>query len=172
MRTNARSLPTLYSALFLAASAAAVSCCGNRSLNGTPPPPTAGPNNVTVIVTYDEKTNTQTWWSSQWLFDKKKPIELKESSHDTLSWVAANGEAFEVEAKWTPKRPFDKDPEHDPISKKILRSGPPSTGSHVITPEGRCKDREAQCYEYTAWLWLDADGKKKVKIDPRIVVMP
>ena len=180
MRTNERSLSALASALLLAASAAAVSGCANRSLDATPPKPTVGPNNVTVIVDYDKATNTQTWYSSQGLPDpdKTKPVELSESNKDTVAWFPG-GDAFkiEIEPVWDPKRPFDKDPEPDPTSKKVLKSGPPRGGSAKHGEGKECTDHTntivSQCYKYKAWLWFHDQGKDDHReIDPRIVIMP
>jgi len=169
MRTNARSLSTLASALFLAASAAVVSGCGKSEEK---PPVVRAPNNVAVTVTYDKNTHRQTWSSSQGLPDKA--VALSESNKDTVSWSPA-GDAVKIEVVFDPKRPFDKDPEPDPNSKKVLKSGPPSTGSAKHGAGKDCKDHngnDRQCYEYTALLWLDVDGKDKVTVDPRIEVMP
>jgi hypothetical protein len=171
MKTNARPLPATAAALFLAASTAIVTGCGNQKPDGAPPV-VRGPNHVTVIVNYEKRTDTQTWYSSQGLPDKA--VELSESGGDTVAWFPG-GDAVKIEVVWDPKRPFDKDPEPDPNSKKILKSGPPSRGSSKHGAGKDCKshaNKDAQCYEYKAWLWLDADGKDKVKVDPRIVIHP
>ena len=168
MRTHARSLSALASALFLAASAAVVSGCGKPEEK---PPVVRAPNNVAVTVTYDKNTHRQTWSSSQGLPDKA--VALSESNKDTVSWSPA-GDAVKIEVVFDPKRPFDKNPEPDPTDKKVLKSGPPSKGSAKPGAGKDCKghqNKDAQCYEYKAWLWLDADGKNKVPVDPIIEVM-
>jgi hypothetical protein len=167
MRTNARSLPALASALLLAASGATVSCCcaGKVPIDGAKG---FTSNPAIVIVSYDAETG------KAWMSETDKNLELWEPN-DIVKWISAYGTVHIVPDGWKPKLPFRNHPAPDPADKKVLRGGPPSSGSgtHGGIP---CMDHtgkiKAQCYDYTAWLWLDADGKEKVKIDPRIVVMP
>ena len=89
--------------------------------------------------------------------------------------MVPGGDAVKIEVVFDAKKPFDKDPEPDPTNKKVLKSGPPSKGSASHGAGQDCKDhqdKDAQCYVYNAWLWLDDAGKDKVKVDPRIIIHP
>lgn len=147
MRTNACSL-SAPAAVLLAASAALVSGCTCRA-----PAQFVFRDPITVyaVIEYDGKTATMK--TSQG-FEDKKLIRLSEKFHDTVHWLSASGEVHII--KWTPRRPFDKDPMHD---KKVLKSGPPS------------KETAKQTFRYEAELWLDPDGHTKVPIDPIIEIM-
>jgi hypothetical protein len=165
MRTNARSLPGLAAALLLAASAATVSSCCCRKVEAPPPVVVRDPITVFAAVEYDGHKATMT--TSQGLPDKL--VRLSEQFHDTVHWLSASGEIHIV--KWAQKRPFDKDPVHE---NKVLKSGHPSAGS---AKEGglKCKDNEGnerQCYDYVIELELPDAEHTRVKIDPRIEIMP
>jgi hypothetical protein len=161
MRMNARSISALASALLLAAAAAAVSGCGKPESDVH-----RLPNTISVTLTYDKTTGKASMSGTD------KSVELSEKFHDIVKWHSPDGEIHIV--KWTPSMPFDKDPEPDPTNKKVLKSGPPKTGSHNQGGT-HCKDHanhDAQCYEYEAELWLNPpDENKHVPIDPIIVVM-
>ena len=155
MRTNARSLSTLASALLLAASTAIVPSCAK-------PESHRPPKTVKVTVTYDQVAGKASM--------SDKTVDLSEQSQDIVTWSSASGEIHIV--KWKPNKPFDKDPEPDPTDKKVLKSGPPKKGSHTQGGEP-CKDSANQCYEYEAELWLNPpDENKHVPIDPIIRIMP
>jgi hypothetical protein len=149
MRTNARSLQAAAATLLLAASAATVSGCGNKKFDG-PPAVFRNPINVVAVVTYNGKTTKMT--TSQSLPDPKM-VQLREGSLDTVQWLSPSGEVHIV--KWTPKRPFDKDPVYED---GVLKSGPPSKGSHWQ------KD-----FKYEAELWVT--NGPHVPIDPIIEIM-
>jgi hypothetical protein len=148
MRTNTCSLPAA-TALLLAASAALVSGCTCRA-----PAQFVFRDPITVyaVIEYDGKTATMK--TSQG-FEDKKLIRISEKFHDTIHWLSASGEVHIV--KWTPTRPFENDPTHE---NKVLKSGHPAPGTHV-----------QRHFAYEAELWLDPDGKNRVKIDPSIEVM-
>ena len=142
MRTNARSFSALVSALFLAASAAAVSGCGK------PEAPAAHPGLCrqakVVIVTYDAATGKALMSPSD------KTIQLSFRNKDYVQWVSPDGLVY-VD-KWTPESPFDSLPKHE---KKVLKSGPP---------------KKTGVFSYEARLVLFSDGTEH-PIDPIIEVM-
>jgi len=151
MRTNACSLSA--AALLLAASAATVSGCCCRNAGAPTQVVFRDPITVYAIVEYDGKTATMK--TSQG-FEDKKLVRLSEKYHDTVHWLSASGEVHIV--KWTPKRPFDKDPAHE---NKVLKSGHPSPESHL-----------QRHFTYEAELWLDLEGKNRVPLDPHIEIIP
>jgi|NGEPerStandDraft_6_1074524.scaffolds.fasta_scaffold49667_2 hypothetical protein len=143
MRTNARSLPALASALLLAASAAAVSGCAKPEAK--PPQLTAG-NVVTVVVVYDQGPPA----TAVMLDMGPDKTSTLYKDKDRIQWVSPDGVVHVTFGDL----PFDGPPKHE---KKVLKSG-------IAKKTGQ--------FPYTAELWLDAEGKDKVKIDPRIVIMP
>lgn len=144
MRTNARSLPAAAAALFLAASAAAVSGCGKPE--AAPAPPGLCRQAKIVIVTYDAAKATMS------LSDKT--IQLSIKNGDFVQWVSPDGLVY-VD-KWSPGLPFDSPPKHE---KKVLKSLPPKKGT------------AGQGFDYTAELALNPDGTTRVPIDPRIEIL-
>lgn len=144
MRTHARSLSALASALLLAASAVVILGCSNpKDLNKAP-----CRQAHTVIVTYEPGPPPTASMRGE---DKKLKISL--SNKDFVEWVSPDG-IVHVEG-WTPDLPFDSPPKHD---KKVLRSGSAKkTGS----------------FEYKAklCLWNDPDCTSPIRIDPIIEVM-
>ena len=145
MRTNPRSLPAAVSVLTLAASALALSGCATPNDHG-------GlrrhcPTTI-VIVTYDQGTGKAT------MSESDKTVQLSEKSKDTVQWLSPDGVVYVTFLK---ESPFDSPPKHE---KKVLKSGPPKKGA------------AGHFFDYEAELWLDPDGKNRVKIDPRIEVLP
>jgi hypothetical protein len=161
MRTNARPLPALAAALFLAASAAAVSGCSCSTALDLPRPP----KTVNAFVTWDGTKTELTHFPS---LPDQKLAQLSESKRDTITWCSPHGQVHIV--AWSQKSPFAKDPES---VDGCLKSGPPRKGSSI---EGGviCEYKKGQCYEYKIELWLKADplGKDAKPIDPRIEVVP
>jgi hypothetical protein len=142
MKTNARSLSTLASALLLAASTAVVSGCGKPEEK---PVRVETAKAVAVIVTYDSATGKAS------MSDADKTIELSLKNKDFVQWVSPDGLVY-VD-KWTPELPFDPAPKHE---KKVLKSGPA---------------KKAGTFDYEARLVLFSDGTEH-KVDPRIVIHP
>jgi hypothetical protein len=142
MRTNARSLSALASALLLAASAVAVSGCGK------PEAPAARSGLCRqakiVIVMYDAGTG------KAYMSPSDKTIQLSFKNKDYVQWVSPDGLVY-VD-KWTPESPFDSPPKHE---KKVLKSGPP---------------KKTGLFTYEARLVLFSDGTEH-PIDPIIEVM-
>jgi hypothetical protein len=101
-----------------------------------------------VIVTYEPGAPTAV------MAESDKTIRLSLKNKDFVEWVSPDGLVY---VKFTKESPFDGPPKHE---KKVLKSGTPKRGS------------EGRTFEYTAELWLDPEGKKRVGIDPRIEVMP
>ena len=149
MRTNTRSLPAA-AAFFLLFSSAV-------TMPGCPKP--EGPSNVAqpqvmAVVTYKTGAAAAQMTTSQSLPDPKK-VQLNEYAGDTVWWFSPAGKIHIDPASWKPKRPFANDPAYED---GILKSGPPSEGTHGHT------------YEYTVVLVLP-DGTT-VQIDPHIGIMP
>lgn len=155
MRTNARSLPALAAALFLAASAVAVLGCGkpepSQPPQNTPPPKfksracTPGPATiVTVLVESDGTTRNKTVYVCE---------------KDSVEWVPADPDTYVSEdIQWKNGSPFPQPPKHVTHgNRKVLKSDPPKRGT------------AGNGYPYDAWLVLK-DGTKK-QIDPIIEIM-
>jgi hypothetical protein len=129
-------------AVLLAALGATVVSCGRPD---SPPAPLRAGKAVNVIVTYDSMAKTATM--------SDKVIQLSESSGDWVQWVSPDGLVYVTFDK---ESPFDAPPTHE---KKVLKSHPPKKGTH------------GKSFDYTAELELFSD-KSRVKIDPRIEVLP
>lgn len=148
MKTNARSLSALASALLLAVSAAIVSGCvtpshrirelRNRAVA------------VNVIIVYNPATKM-----GEFLAPSDKTIELSEKYRDYAEWVSPDGLVYVTFSK---ESPFDGPPKHE---KKVLKSGPPKRGTAWNE------------FEYTAELELfDPPHTRVPVVDPRIVIAP
>jgi hypothetical protein len=103
---------------------------------------------VNVIVTYDPAANTAVMAPSD------KTIFLSETYQDFAQWASPDGI---VHVTFIKESPFDSLPKHE---KKVLKSGPPKKGT------------AGRGFDYTAELWLDPDGTHRVRIDPRIEIVP
>jgi hypothetical protein len=152
MRTNARSLSTLASALLLAASTATMPGCTPQDQN-TPPPKfkdqaCQGPaTTVTVLVEYDGTVATT----------RNKTVYVCEGK-DSVEWVSCDGEVSE-NISWKNGSPFAEPPKHETFNKRnVLKSKPPKAGT------------AGRGFDYT--LEFVPTSGKPVPIDPRIVIMP
>ena len=148
MRTHARSLSALASALFLAASAVAVSGCGKRDQSDKG---FRGPNTVIAVVTYKDGAPSARMTVSPSSPEDPKLIRLSESAGDKVWWLSPAGK---IHIKWTGKMPFDKGPVDED---GVVKSDRPSRGT------------AGQRFPYEAELVLP--GGNTVKIDPIIEVM-
>ena len=151
MRTHARSLSALASALLLAAAAAAVSGCGKSE---APPAKfksqacsVATPTTVTVFVEWDGTKATT----------RNKTVYLCEK--DSVEWVAADENTYVSEdLHWTAGSPLDGKPTHENHGKrKVL---------HSKVKQGTA----GQGFDYTFEL-VPPGGGKPVTVEPRIEVM-
>lgn len=146
MRTHARSLSALASALLLAATAATMPGCGKTERNKDPRADDG--QGVFVVVTYENGKAKILDANS----DNKK-ITLRKNK-DWAVWYSPAGLVY-VDA-WSPELPFDSPPKHDK-EKKILKSGPA---------------KKKGTFTYVAKLVLTGDSEDKGKeIDPIIEVM-
>jgi hypothetical protein len=103
---------------------------------------------VNVIVSYDPVTKTAVMAPSD------KTIVLSEAYGDFAQWASPDGI---VHVSFPKESPFEGPPRHE---KKVLISGPPKRGT------------AGRGFDYTAELWLDLDGTHRVRIDPRIEIVP
>lgn len=148
MRTNARSLSVLASALLLATSAAIVPGCAKPE---SPPPPkfqacTGPATTVTVVVESDGKTSNKEAYVCE--------------GRDTVEWFPADPDTYVSEdLQWKEGSPFEHAPKHETHgTRKVLKSEKPKRGT------------AGKGYPYDAWLVLK-DGTKK-QVDPIIRIMP
>ena len=99
---------------------------------------------VSVIVTYDPETKTATM--------SNKEIQLSFKHKNFAEWASPDGLVY---VTFTRESPFDAPPRHD---RKVLKSGPPKPGT------------VGRGFDYTAELELP--DKTRVKVDPRIEIVP
>ena len=130
MRTNARSLQAAVAALFLAATAVAVSGCATQ----VPADKPGQPENVLVWL---EKVDGKFVVKID-----KDPIYLREGK-DWAQWISLDGN--EVGVVFKKESPFAEPP--TPISNKILKSGTPKKGT------------ASHAYDYTVTLKVGVDSK-------------
>jgi len=155
MRTHARSLSALASALLLAAAAVTLPGCGKTETSpppqNTPPPKfqsracTTGPaTTITVFVEDDGQT-------------RNKTVYLCEK--DSVEWVAADENTYVSEnLQWKAGSPLDGKPTHENHGKrKVL---------HSKVKQGTA----GQGFDYTFEL-VPLGGEKPVTVEPRIEVM-
>jgi hypothetical protein len=159
MRTHARSLSALASALLLAASAATLSGCG-KTETSPPPQNTAPPKfqsracttgSATVVTVFVEDVGEPKART------RNKTVYVCE--RDSVEWVPADPETYVREGlEWTNGSPFLHEPKHETHGKrKVLKSESPKTGT------------AGKRFDYHAWLVLK-DGTTK-EVDPIIEVM-